>query len=405
MDGLIFDEKTMLDGNIFKYEKKLNSRLNRYTENGMLLTTYLSLKEGETTVDRGLGEIEELFGKRSPLRYELIHDLPIMGFGAANPENTEENGVPDINVDGEAIIITRTVIPRQYDCFIINHLKMRALFMVTGVTYDSMKVDGNYKISYHLQTTSEKVINQALSQVVDENYTDLNAIGTDVNPIIRKDDFILRNQIKQMVTKMIESYIALFYNERHNCFLFYDQQTGMRYFDLCGNEFIARHSIMNTQNSSRKIVLNDKIRDPLLGVYYNNSVYAWLELDAPDRLLQKFSYMLSYGSGYMDSSFALWDEDDIMVMQPLSLQQAGVNIKDSFFDDEQFKSFMDKKHEPKSSEYDKLIWKFINKQDTLSIHDVSLYTADALISSVKHRDVFLYTPIIIYIIRKILLMN
>lgn len=404
MSGLIFDEKTMLEGNIFKYEKKLNSRLNRYTENGMLLTTYLSLNELSTTVDRGLEEIEELFGKRSPLRYTLINDLPIMGFGAATPENTEENNVPDINVDGEAIIVPRTIIPKQYDCFIINHLKMKALFMVTSVSYDSMKVDGNYKITYHLQSTSDKVIEQAMSQVVDVEYTDLNAIGSEVNPIIKKDDFILRGKINKMVTTMIESYIALFYNERHNCFLYHDPQTNMRYFDMCGNEFMAKHGIMNVPNFMGSIVLNDKIYDPLLKVYYNNSVYAWLELDAPERLLQKFSYMMSYASDYANSSFALWEEDDIMVIQPLSLQQTGINIKDSFFDKKQLKSFMDKENEPEN-EYDKLIWKFIHKQDNLSIHDISLYLADGLISSVNHRDIFLYTPVIIYIIRKILSMN
>ena len=69
MSGLIFDEKTMLNSNIFKYEQRLQSHMNKYIGSGAILTTYFSQNENATTVDRGLQTADQLFGKKSPFRF------------------------------------------------------------------------------------------------------------------------------------------------------------------------------------------------------------------------------------------------------------------------------------------------------------------------------------------------
>lgn len=404
MSGLVFDERTLMDGNIFKFEERLHSHMNRYIENGALLVTYFTQDPGSSTVDRGLQDIDELFGKHSPLRYKEIKNFPIYGFNQANPENSDDQQVEDINVNGTVIIQPTTIVPKPYDFFMVNHLKMVCLFEVTNVEFDSMKQDGFYKITYRLQSTSPETVEKLRSKVVDTFYTELNNIGTDRNPIIQQDDYHLRLKIDQMVCTMIDNYRAMFYNQKHNCFLFRDQDTGLELFDMTGNEFIAKYSLMNYENSSKVIVLNKKINDVQLPIRYANSVYAWLELGAPARLLRKFEYMLDESTTYPLSSFSRYDDMIVLVMQPLSTREVGIiTDKRDFFDDKQLLTFMDDKVEP-YNEYEKLIWKYIHKKD-ITIHDVSLYTADALISAVRHIDVFLYTPIIIYIIREILNMD
>ena len=403
MAGLIFDEKTMLDGNIFKFEQRLHSHMNKYIDNGAILTTYYSQDLNSSTVDRGLKDIEELFGKKAPLRYNEINNFPLYGFDKINPENTDEQNIEDFNVNGTCIIQPSTIIPRPLDFFMINHLKMVAIFEVTNVKYDSMKQDGFYQIDYRLHATSKDVVDKIKKQVMKVMYTDLDAIGSERNPIIEEDDFILRGQIKQMVNTMIKNYRAMFYSQQHNCFLFRDPDSGYDIFDMCGNEFMARHSIMNYENSSSVIVLNSKIVDKQFPIRYANSVYQWLELGAPHRLLRKFEYLLDESSIYPSSSFNQYYDNDVYIMQPLSTREVGIiTDKHEFFDNVTFNA-LDEDVEP-LNEYEKLIWKFIHRTD-LTIKDVSLYTADALISAVRHQDIFLYTPIIIYIIREILSMN
>lgn len=402
---LVFSEETLINGNIFKFEQRLHTHVNKYIEGGAILTTYFSQNENSSTVDRGLQDIEQLFGKMSPLRFNEIKNLPLYGFGQANPDNTDEQQIEDFNVEGDCIILPSTIVPKAYDFFIINHLKMTALFQVTNVAYDSMKVEGYYKINYRLFSTENETIQKLYNQIVGNYRVDLNAIGSNLNPVIEEDEYHYRIQVSQMVDKMIESYKALFYNERHNCFLYHDQQMGLDWFDLCGNEFMAKYSIMNTPNSTRTIVLHEKIRDTQIPLYYMNSIYNWLEMGAPERLLQKFYFILNYAEGYPDSSFVRYGESDVQIIQPINLNQAKINWQEhSFFDTEQLNSFMNSDLEP-ANEVDKLIWKFIHKGTDIRIQDVSLYIADALISGIRSLDTYLYTPIIIYIIRTIMGMN
>ena len=403
--SLVFDENTLLSGNIFKYESRLKSSLNKYVENGAILTTYFSVNENSSTVDRGIQDVENLFGKYGALRYNQIDGFPLYGFAQATPENTDEQQIEDINIDGECTILPCTVVPRPYDMFILQHLKAVHMFMVTNVSYDSMKPEGYYKIRYHLQTTSHETIQAMLQYQVVDHYTfNLNAVGTDLNPLVKTEDAATKSQVEKMVNQMVTSYRAMFYNERHNCFLYHDPDTGLDWFDMCGNEFMARHSLMNYPNSNQVIVLHEKLNDVQFPIRYNNSVYSWLEMGAPARLLQKFYFLFATSAAYPDSSFYRWGDMDVQIIHPLGVDEVQRYSCDySFFNETQFRAFMDPNIEP-LNEYERLIWKFIHKQN-VTFNDISLYTADALISSINHRDIYLYTPVVIYIMRRILGFN
>lgn len=401
--GLIFDEATMMDGNIFKFEQRLHSHMNKFIDNGAMLVTYFAQDEQASTADRGLQDIDQLFGKQAPLRYRQIENFPVYGFGQAKPESDDSLQIEDINVEGTCIINPSTIVPKPMDFFIVKHLKMNAIFEVIKVDFDTMKVDGFYQIQYRLHSTSKDTIEDIKSRVTEKNYTDLNAIGSNRNPIIKEDDFVYRGKITQMVTQMILAYRALFYNPRHNCFIYRDPESGLDYFDSCANEFMAKFSLMNYENATSVIVLNNKIQDYQAPIHYHNSIFNWIEMGAPERLLQKFYFMTGDATPYPGSSFVRWGEPEIQIMYPLAVNEVGLLNQDfSYFDDSQIIAFMGE-YEP-TNEFDKLIWKFIHRTD-LTIHDISLYTGDTLINSLRHRDVYLYTPIIIYIIRFIMDLN
>jgi hypothetical protein len=398
MSGLIFDEASLLNNNIFAYEKRLFSASGRYIENGGLLTSYYQIREAATTVDRGIQDIESLFGHRSPLRFNHIKNFPIYGFGALAPNNTDDINIEDISVEGDCIIFPSTIVPHPNDFFIINHLKMNAIFQVVAVHYDSMKIEGYYKINYRLHSTSNEVLDWLSKQTVETYHTDLDALGTEISPIIKEDNFILRQQILQMSNKMIDSYKSLFYNDRHNCFLY--NHNGYRLFDSCGNEFMAKHSLMNAANSNKVIVLHDKLHDNRFPLMYNNSIYNWLELDAPISLIQKFPYELIDISHYRDSSFYRWSDYDIKILYPDLTQKTN----DTYFDTKQLTSLMEYESII-GNDYERLIHKFIHSSNTICTADISLNISQTLFTSVNSMEVYLYTPIILYIIRKIMRLN
>lgn len=400
--ALVFDEQQLATDSIFLFENRLKTLASKFLEGGPLYVTYFSLNENSSTTDRFFNDVEKLFGKGAPLRYNQIKGFPLYGFNSARPENVDEQQIEDINVDGDCIIIPTTIVPHPNDFFSIDHIGTPHLFQVTNVVHDSLKPEGFYQIHYHLVTTSTETYQAFITYQVVGNYVfDMQKVGTDSNPVISEEESASASEASQMVDQMIEAYRSLFYNERHNCFLFHDPNTGWDWFDMCGNEFMAKHSIMNRVNGGDVIVLHQKLIDPQFPIKYNNSIFRWIELGAQAKYLRKFHFLLGPASAYPYSSFVQWGDDDVQVIHPLGVNDVKLNSQWlSYFDEVQFETFMNPETEP-LNEYEKIIWKYIHKED-MSISDIPLYSADALISSIRHRDIFLYTPIIIYIIRDIL---
>lgn len=399
MAQMIFDEKTLFNDAIFKFEKRLHTPLDRYIDKGAILVKYFSQDENATTVDRGIQDIEALFGSNAPIRYNLIDDFPLYSFGPTTPEDGGDENIEDFNVEGDCVMLPATIVPKPWDFFIIKHLKQLAIFSVRSVSYDTMKPDGYYKIHYRLQSTSREVLQRLEGQVINKYNTELSAIGTSVNPIIKEDDFTLRGKIKRMVVEMMEAYKAVFYNSKHNCFLYHDQIYGMDLFDMCGNEFMAKYSLINPPNANDIVILHDKLYDKNFPLKYLSSPYHWLEIDAPIHLFRKFRYNLISSDKYPFSSFTQW-RHEVLVMDPCKTdQQNKYYQQDCYFDTESFNA-LNIKICPDNS-YEKLMWLYIHR-DHLSINDIPLDTGDVLLSGADEKYIWLYTPMILYIIKRIL---
>ena len=73
------------------------------------------------------------------------------------------------------------------------------------------------------------------------------------------------------------------------------------------------------------------------------------------------------------------------------------------FTAEQLNGLLDERHPPKN-QYESLLWNYMYNKH-ISIHDVSLHLGDVLFNAMDGQDIYLLTPILIYIIREILTMK
>ena len=60
--GFKFDEKTLVNNNIFKYEDKLNSSYTRFLDKTPTYVTYYNINTIESTVDLGFSNVEKILG-------------------------------------------------------------------------------------------------------------------------------------------------------------------------------------------------------------------------------------------------------------------------------------------------------------------------------------------------------
>ena len=334
MAKLIYNEDALVDQQMYKYTKFLHSRITKYTGAGRTLVKYFNINDQNTTTSMGFDTHYQILGNDSPLRYNEIHNMILIGFSPLQPEDSQAStsNARNYALHGEAFVIPGTIQPKENDFFIVKHLNMNHLFRVTQVTQDGLNTDGSYRIAYELFSTNPPEINKVYQQTVGHYTLDLQTIGgEDLTPVIGKEDYELRTRIINMVNDMIENYVARYYDSTHNCFVLH--LNGQSLFDVCGNVFMSKHGIMINDNSNGNIVLNpNKIRDQRLDFLYQKSPYKWIERDAPCRYLQSFKYHTVKGWSYPDSSFAMYGSD-IDVMIPVDPLCESPNCE-KFFPDE-----------------------------------------------------------------------
>lgn len=421
--ALIYDENSAVKGQIYKYDKWLHNRINKYTGEARTLVTYFSINDQHTTDSLGLNDAYQILGIDSPFRWDCIEDFPLLGMAQIAPENgtTPSTTIRNYNFSGNATVIPGTVMPKENDFFIVNHLKMTHLIRITEVTQDGLNTDGSYRITYSLFSTQPADVQQLRSQVVKYYKCDLQTIGAeDLTPVIGKEDYELRHRLIKMVDDMVENYIANYYDHTHNCFIL--RLNGMALFDMCANAFMAKTGIMIRDNAHGNIVLNEnKMNVNSADYHYQRSVYKWIERDAPIRYLDRFKYRMVSSLEFPNSSFYNYG-DDIAVMVPGDAWCQSPECE-YYFPEEvyqileaendtrhcqtcdcpccKFRDTCIRHFKLRRYDYVSIIHDFIHGK-IRSIHDLSLYTGDQLFDNSMSKEVFLWTPIIIYIIKQTL---
>ena len=420
MAQLVYDENSLVDSQMYKYDKFLHSRINKYTGAGRTLVTYFNLNERNTTDSLGMGTHYQVIGPDSPLRYDRIENMIIIGFSPLSPQNgtTSTTTVRNYQLEGDGFIIPGTVMPKEDDFFIVNHLNMNHLFRITEVIQDGLNTDGSYQVKYSLYSTNPKDLEGIEKQVVGRYVMDLQTIGgEDLTPVIGVKDYEYRSRLIQMVDDMVDNYIANYYDHKHNCFI--SHLNGRSVFDVCGNMFMAKNGVMIRDNANNNIVLNEnKIRSNTLQYWYEKSPYKWIERDAPIRYLDTFKYKTMSAFVFPDSSFSHYGDDyEVMIpgdtwcqrpdceyyfpMEVYNILDSETDIRECNICDCRCCKCRDtciRAYKLKRYDYISLIHDFIHGRLT-SIHDLSLYTGDQLFDNSMSWEAFLWTPMIIYIIK------
>jgi hypothetical protein len=423
MTGLIFDEQSLIDEHVYKYDKFLHNRINKYTGAGRIIIKYWSINDTNTSTSMGFNTHYQILGNDSPLRYDEIDNMCLLGFSPLQPEEKQASTSTARNygLGGEAFVIPGTIMPKENDFFIVKHINMNHLFRVTQVTQDGLNTDGSYRINYELFSTNPLEIEKLYKQTIGHYIMDLQTIGgEDLTPVISVEDHELRSRLIKMVNDMIENYVSRYYDNTHNCFILH--LNGRTLFDVCGNMFMSKHGVMINDDTNGNIVLNpNKIRDQRLDFLYQKSPYKWIERDAPQRYLDSFKYHTVKGFNYPDSSFAMYGYDvDIMI--PVDPWCDSPSCEKFFPDEALFVfdneadirtcKYADCRCCPKVKDcprhykcqrfdYVSIIHDFIYGKLT-SIHNLSLYTGDQLFDNADAQEIYLWSPIIIYIIKQVL---
>ena len=150
MAKFVVNETKLINDNVFKYEEKLNSPLNRFLDKSPSFVTYFHINNEETTADQGFLDTEALLGDKSSLRFNQINNMPIYGLEQVQIQLAEEDQGIDGSYEGEAVMIPGTVKPLPNDFFVINHLRQYFLFRLQRINFFQVHCRNYPKRTSHL---------------------------------------------------------------------------------------------------------------------------------------------------------------------------------------------------------------------------------------------------------------
>jgi hypothetical protein len=275
--GFKFDEKLLVNNNIFKYEDKLNSAFTRFLETTPTYVTYYNINSVESTVDLGFSNVDKILGSESPIRYSEVKNLPIYGMEAIQLDIDESDEGMNSSYDGELIILPDTITPYPDDFFILEHKGYNFLFRVTAVNYDTIKSNNFYKISFTIKYVTEEDSKKILNQVTEKFTCVVGNIGTEDRCIIEDGVYELLQRMKYLYSEICERYKMFFYNKKYNVIMYYDAEEMLGIYDRYVNMFIQKHGLFYDKETHRAIYLNNEDDTCCFPIEYDNSLFKVFE--------------------------------------------------------------------------------------------------------------------------------
>lgn len=391
--AILINEKKMVEDNIFQYEEKLKSPMARFLETTPTFVTYYHINADETTVDEGFKDVASIIGFRSPIKFKKITEFPIYGIEQIVLQLQDQEQGLDTEFNSEAIILPNTIKPLVNDFFMIPYLHDVYLFRVTEIIYDNVMPDNFYKINFQLEFIDQEKVD-ALTKQATESYTCiLDNIGSENKCIIESESLEKINKIDNMYNDIADTYLKLFYDNKHNCLLG-DLGKGKKLYDPFQTDFVNKHSLFNKKNNLKTILLTEQIDDNKHKIKYEKSIYRFIER-RDYRRVNNFRFAYFQGSTYHETSFYRWSDINVQILDIIpDISENSMSIlSDEFVMSIKTNGFTE-------SEYAELIQKFVRNED-ISINDIPLDLNEVLMDLDNNLELFFFVPIILYIIQVI----
>lgn len=253
------NERTLVNKYVDSYMNGVNEYA-KYVDSTPSFATYYSRDVDTSTENPGLGQVKEIVGVDSPLRYNKIKNFPLYGVEEVNPSITAD-GISGINVDIEntAVVLPDTIIPKPDDLFVLsydeNTDKNSSVYRITGVDINAVDSNTYYQISYISTPYDYNILNKR--QVVDDYRFVYGNTGSKYENILLEDRYIEVASLEQQFVRYINFLLDNFYDEDKNMVYFKDKDGNHIFMDEV-HDFLNNHKLLiESRTFIRNIYLPD----------------------------------------------------------------------------------------------------------------------------------------------------
>lgn len=238
------NERTLVNKYVDSYMNGVNQYA-KYIDSAPVFVTYYSRDIDKSTENPGLGQVKEIVGMESPLRYNKIKNFPLYGVEEVDP-GIVNDGISGVTVDIEntAVILPDTIIPKPDDLFIMNYEenteKNSSVYRITNVDINAVDSNTYYQISYVRTPYDHNILNKR--QVTDEYRFIYGNTGSKYENVLLESKFIEVASLEKQFEKFSNFFLENFYDEKRNM-MWYKDSSGKHIYMEEVHEFLNKNKI------------------------------------------------------------------------------------------------------------------------------------------------------------------
>ena len=196
----------------------------------------------------------------------------------------DENGMMDINVEIEAVLLPNTIIPGPFDYFEYTFSNGRNVFFrANDVKIATAKSNGFYKVPMHLVDMDSKDYPTGIEEItVNEFKVRLDNVGTNEKCIVSNKVFDDIQELEKLIKRALSDYIDTFFVRRYNSFILRGFNDRLTIFDPYITKFILNHSLLGYYDEIIQPVVMEQ--DEYFRSEYNKTFFRALELRDMDKI-------------------------------------------------------------------------------------------------------------------------
>lgn len=270
--------------------------------------TYYNINTTMTTLDEATRTNYSELAATSPIRYNKINNFLLYGIDKIEPGlEFTDFGLEGSDIQGDAIVLPKTIIPYPGDFFTLTQLNNEAyLFKITAVNPNTLDTGATmYRVNYSLAYTDHMVDINA--QVVKEFNFSATNYGSNFGCLIESTTASQASEMEAYAITLKDYFIQLFYDNKIQSFS-YLRDGCLKCYDPYMIEFMIRNNILG--GSTEYIYVTQQIVLPsTFGIDYDRTFFSCLETKDPTKhycktagnllkCTQKLSLLYAYKQDY-----------------------------------------------------------------------------------------------------------
>lgn len=268
-------KQTMPDLLTQNVKDRLNNPYYLFNNTDGSTCTYYNLNTTMTTLDEAVRTNYAELTANDPLRYNKINNFLIYGIDKMEPNmEITDFGLEGSDIQGDAIVLPKTIIPYPGDFFTLTQLGNSYLFKVTAVNPNTLDTGAvMYKINYSMAYSD--LPNTIDYQVVKEYNFIATNYGSNFACLIESVSATQASELEQYTIMLKDYFIQIFYDNKIQSFS-YLRNGCIKCYDPYLIEFIIRNNILG--GSTQYVYVAQQVYLPAtFGVDYDRTFFSAIE--------------------------------------------------------------------------------------------------------------------------------